>query len=124
MHRKLNSDLLTINNRITEITAEIQEVNKRLDSLNKEKTLISSEIILKISSEIDGSGKKKYSNEQLRKAALAIQLSENDPYQKIQAKIIQLRDSINQLRINRQKLNNERLYIMLELGLSPPARIL
>ena len=124
MDRDLNSEFLTISNRITEITAEIYDVNKQLDSLYKEKTLISSEITLKISSELDESGKKKYSNQQMRRAALVIQLSGNSKYLEIQAEIAKLRDVIHQFRLNLQKLNNERIYILLELGLSPPDHVL
>ena len=117
MGEELNKELLTILNNLTDVNAEINNLVKAINLLNKSRAIISSKIELNIANALNTDGKKKFSNERARRAGVTIELAENNEYQKILKEIQTIQSERDKLDYKYQKLSNQKIFLLLELGI-------
>ncbi len=79
--------------------------------------MIHAQLVIEIAKVKDEKGKPVYSNEQLREAALTLQLEKNDEYRRLRAERLELEDQDDELITESNRLVDHKLLLFAELGL-------
>ena len=79
--------------------------------------MIRADLVIEIGKAKDEKGKPVYSNEQLREAALTLQLEKNDEYRRLRAERLELEDQDDELITESNRLADHKLLLFAELGL-------
>lgn len=110
--------------RLAELIDELAELSKGRHALQKKRRrilvrtrLIRAALVIEIAKAKDEVGKPVYSNEQLREAALTLQLEKNDEYQRLRAERLELEDQDEELIIESNRIVDQKLLLFAELGL-------
>ena len=77
------------------LTFEKEKLEDIAREIKDKMYLIEAKELIAVSMEEDEKGKKKYPNEQLRKAALTVRLAENEEYQKLKKRYREIIDKID-----------------------------
>lgn len=83
----LESRLTAAPDQIHAAVAKIVDIKAELQSLDEQRELVESNLLLDVYAEINGDGKPKYSNEAQRKAALTAKLAGSEEYNNIKGNI-------------------------------------
>ncbi len=110
--------------RLAELIDELAELSKRRHALQRKRRkillrtrLIRAALVIEIAKAKDEKGKPVYSNEQLREAALTLQLEKNDEYRRLRAERLELEDQDEELIIESNRIVDQKLLLFAELGL-------
>lgn len=110
-----------------EITDQLADLEKKRHEIQRERgmtservSVIRAELMIDIAKARDEKGKPIYSNENLRRAALTLQLEENEEYQRLKERLRDLDDELATLAIEHSRLEARRGLLALEMGLIRP----
>jgi len=79
------------------LETEVDRLSDMAEEIKDKMYLIEAKELIAVSMEEDKKGKKKYSNEQLRKAALTVRLAENEEYQELKKKYDEIIRKVREL---------------------------
>ena len=110
--------------RLAELIDELAELSKKRHALHRKRRnildrtrLIRAALVIEIAKAKDEKGKPVYSNEQLREAALTLQLEKNDEYRRLRAERLELEDQDDELITESNRIVDHKLLLFAELGL-------
>jgi hypothetical protein len=107
--------------RIAALARKRHEIGKERDKIMDRTSVIRARLVIDIATAEDERGKRIYSNEQLRKAALTLRLNEDEEYQRLKEKLRELDYEAQSLAIEHNRLEDRKMLLAFEMGLiSPP----
>jgi hypothetical protein len=120
MDRESKEQLLDIIDTIAGLEDKIVEVERERRRVVARLEVIRARVTLDVGRARDDGARLLYTNEHSRHAAVILRLDENGDYQSLRERSWQLEDQSRGLAIERDKLLDRRLILMVELGISQP----
>lgn len=116
-------ELLKLVESMADIDEKLREIQKKKQPLLNSSRLIRARLTLDISSEVDEKGRRVYTNDRMRAAALTIKLAENEEYQRLGEELDKLHEEEDPLMSKYERLSAKKAILMLDFGLElPPNR--
>jgi len=119
MKMDVKSQFLAAVDRLAEIAKARHAISQKQQPLRERLQVIHARHTLEIATAKDAKDKAVYSNEEMRRAALTIRLSEDDKYQALVAELRVLDSEQDDLVVEHNRLVDQKMLLMLELGLMP-----
>lgn len=121
MTEETRRELSEIIDRIADLARKRHEIGKERDKIMDRTSVIRAKLVIDIATAEDDRGKRIYSNEQLRQAALTLRLNEHEEYRRLKEKLRELDYEAKALAIEHNRLEDRKMLLALEMGLiSPP----
>ena len=122
MNTEAKKELSELIDNMTDLSKKRQTIDKEQQPIRDKISVIRAKLIIDIGTAKDDRGKPVYSNEQLRNAALTLELDENEEYQRLKERLRELNNEDQELVIEYNRLVDRRLLFLAEVGLvSPPS---
>jgi len=118
MKSDAKSEFLAIVDRLAQIGRARNAHGQQRESLREREQVIYARHVLEIATARDTNGKAVYSNEEMRRAALTIRLSEDTEFQGLVGKLRELSRLQDELVVEHNSLVDRKALAMLELGLA------
>jgi chromosome segregation ATPase len=106
-YEQIKVDLEELPEKIRIQKQKLSDLKEIVEESEQEVDLIESTLMMEISEELDDTGKKKYSNKQMRSAELAKRKKQNEEYQEIKKDLKQSKRAVEQAELEVEKLYNE-----------------
>jgi hypothetical protein len=117
MEEEARRELSETVDRIADLARKRHEIRKERDKILDRTGVIRAKLIIDIATTEDDKGKRIYSNQQLRKAALTLRLDENEEYQRLRKKLRELDYEQEALAIEHNRLVHRKALLELEMGM-------
>jgi hypothetical protein len=121
MAERTREELSEAIDRIADLARQRHEIAKERRKIWDKTSVIRAKLVIEIATSKDEKGKPVYSNEQLREAALTLRLDEDGEYQRLKERLRELDDQEQTAVIEYNRLVDQRMLLMFELGLVSPA---
>lgn len=122
MSRDVREELLQIVDAIAQFDTQIHEIRRQKDKIRDRIQMIRSELVMDIGTAKDEKGKRIYSNEKLREAALTLRLAEHEEFQELRGRLRGLDEEERGLFIEYNRLVGRREVLMLDIAQVRPFR--
>jgi len=120
MTEEAKKEFLEITDRLADLEKKRYEIRRERGLTSDRVSVIRAKLMIDIAKARDEKGKPIYSNENLRRAALTLQLEESEEYQRLKKRLRDLDDELATLAIEYNRLEARRGLLALEMGLIRP----
>lgn len=120
MTEEAKKEFLEITDRLADLEKKRYEIRRERGLTSDRVSVIRAKLMIDIAKARDEKGKPIYSNENLRRAALTLQLEESEEYQRLKKRLRDLDDELATLAIEYKRLEARRGLLALEMGLIRP----
>lgn len=124
MEKETKEELFELIDKIAEVMREIEALRQEIEVMRDKASVMRANHIVEVALITDDNGKRLYSNDRLREAALTAKLGENEEYQKLKDATRKLLARQEDLIIEHHRLSDRKAVLMAGVGVGTEQGVL